>query len=118
MISNYQEPELTIEPGDKPRAYRDVRLGELVSLLARDYPHDEALIYPDRGLRYDFSELESVSRKIAKGLISLGIQTGDRVGLWAPNVPEWIVLQFALAKIGAVLVTVNTSLRGGEIEYL
>jgi fatty-acyl-CoA synthase len=118
MISNYREPEMAIEPADKPRAYRDVRLGELLSLLARDYPQDEALIYPDRGLRYDFRELESVSRKIAKGLISLGIKTGDRVALWAPNVPEWIVLQFALAKIGAVLVTVNTSLRGGEIEYL
>ena len=52
-----------------------------------------------------------------QGLLSLGIETGDRVALWAPNVPEWVVLQFALAKIGAVLVTVNTSLRAAEIEY-
>jgi fatty-acyl-CoA synthase len=98
--------------------YRDVGVGELLALLARDYPHNEALIYPERGLRYDFSELEAVSRKIAKGLLSLGIEAGERVALWAPNIPEWIVLQFALAKIGAVLVTVNTSLRGSEIEYL
>lgn len=100
------------------RAYLDVSVGELLSLLARDCPTREALIYPERGLRYDFGELEQLARRIAKGLLSLGIQSGDRVALWAPNVPEWVVLQFALAKIGAVLVTVNTSLRSSEIEYL
>lgn len=107
-----------LERSDEPHGYRDVCLGELLELLARDYPDNEALIYPDRGLRLSFGELESLVRKIAKGLLSIGIETGDRVALWAPNVPEWIVLQFALAKIGAVLVTVNTGLRGGEIEYL
>ena len=55
---------------------------------------------------------------IARGLIASGIERGDRVAVWATNVPEWIVLQFALAKIGAILVTVNTSLRAREIEYL
>lgn len=106
------------DPTKEPTGYRDVTVGDLLALLARDYPRNEALIYPDRGLRYDFSRLEALAREIAKGLLSLGIETGERVALWAPNVPEWIVLQFALAKIGAVLVTVNTSLRGGEIEYL
>lgn len=101
-----------------PRSYQNVRVGELLALLARDYPQNEALIYPDRGLRYDFNQLEWMSREIARGLLSLGIEAGDRVALWAPNVPEWVVLQFALAKLGAVLVTVNTSLRAGEIEYL
>jgi fatty-acyl-CoA synthase len=99
-------------------AYRDVKVGELLARLARDYPQNEALIYPDRELRYDFSQLEWLARQIAKGLISYGISRGDRVALWAPNVPEWVVLQFALAKIGAILVTVNTSLRAAEIEYL
>ena len=106
------------EAFDTPRAYRDIAVGELLTALARDYPQNEALIYPDLGLRYDFSQLEWLSRKIAKGLLSLGIETGDRVALWAPNIPEWVVLQFALAKIGAVLVTVNTSLRAAEIEFL
>jgi fatty-acyl-CoA synthase len=108
----------TSEAFEKPRAYQNVRVGELLVLLARDYPQNEALIYPDRGLRYDFNQLEWMAREVAKGLLSLGIETGDRVALWAPNVPEWVVLQFALAKIGAVLVTVNTSLRTAEIEYL
>jgi fatty-acyl-CoA synthase len=109
---------VTGEASQKPRAYRDVGVGALLTMLARDYPQNEALIYPDRGLRYDFSQLEWLARKIAKGLLTLGIESGDRVALWAPNVPEWALLQFALANIGAVLVTVNTSLRGAEIEYL
>jgi fatty-acyl-CoA synthase len=108
----------TGEALDRPRAYLDVKVGELLALLARDYPQQEALIYPDRHLRYDFSQLEWLARQVARGLLSLGIERGDRVALWATNVPEWVVLQFALAKIGAVLVTVNTSLRAGELEYL
>jgi fatty-acyl-CoA synthase len=108
----------TGEALDSLRAYQDVSVGELLALLARDYPQNEALIYPDRALRFDFSQLEWLARKVARGLLSLGIERGDRVALWAPNVPEWVVLQFALAKIGAVLVTVNTSLRATEIEFL
>jgi fatty-acyl-CoA synthase len=106
------------EVAERRLAYRDVKVGELLTLLARDWPQNEALVYPDRGLRYDFAQLEWLSRQVAKGLLSLGVRTGDRVALWAPNIPEWVVLQFALAKIGAILVTVNTNLRGGEIEYL
>jgi fatty-acyl-CoA synthase len=109
---------VSAELHERPRAYRDVGVGELLARLARDYPQNDALIYLERGLRYDFSELEWLTRKIARGLLSIGIETGDRVALWAPNIPEWVVLQFALAKIGAVLVTVNTSLRAAEIEYL
>ncbi|MGA9774035.1 MAG: AMP-binding protein [Blastocatellia bacterium] len=108
----------TEEAFHRPRAYRDVKLGELLALLARDYPQNEALIYPDRNLRYDFSQLEWLARQVSKGLLDVGIKRGDRVALWASNVPEWVVLQFALANIGAILVTVNTSLRASELEYL
>jgi fatty-acyl-CoA synthase len=107
-----------VESFERPRAYRDVRVGELLALLARDYPRNDALIYPDRGLRWDFSQLEWMARQIARGLLSVGVERGDRVAIWAPNIPEWVVLQFALGKIGAVLVTVNTNLRSSEIEYL
>src|SRR5436190_19590797 len=94
-----------------PSAYCDVTIGELLTHLARDYPQHDALVYPDCDLRLSFLELEQLSRQIARGLLGIGIQPGDRVALWATNVPEWVVLQFALAKIGAILVTVNTSLR-------
>jgi fatty-acyl-CoA synthase len=99
-------------------AFRDVTVGQLLTQLASSIPNNEALVYTDRGLRMTFAELEREARLIARGLIGAGVQRGDRVAVWATNVPEWIVLQFALAKAGAILVTVNTSLRAREIEYL
>jgi fatty-acyl-CoA synthase len=95
-----------------------VTVGRLLTDLAASLPGNEALVYSDRGLRWTFRELETEARLIARGLMAAGVEHGDRVAVWATNVPEWIVLQFALAKIGAILVTVNTSLRSREIEYL
>jgi len=98
--------------------YRDVTVGALLTRLAEALPNNEALVYSDRGLRWTFAELESEARLVARGLIACGVERGERVALWATNVPEWVTLQFALAKIGAILVTVNTSLRAAEIDYL
>ena len=98
--------------------YRDVTIGQLLTRLAESFPDNEALVYADRGRRWNFRELEAEARLIARGLMSAGVEQSDRVAVWATNVPEWIVLQFALAKVGAILVTVNTSLRAREIEYL
>lgn len=104
-------------PSPKP-PFRDVTVGALLSRLAEALPDCEALVYSHEGLRWTFAGLETEARLIARGLIALGVRPGDRVAVWATNVPEWIVLQFALAKIGAILVTVNTALRAAEIEYL
>ena len=98
--------------------FRDVTVGQLLTRLAASLPDHRALVYADRGLSFTFSELEIEARLIACGLLGIGVRRGDRVAVWATNVPEWIILQFALAKIGAILVTVNTSLRAREIEYL
>jgi fatty-acyl-CoA synthase len=100
------------------KGYRDLTVGALLTRLAADLPDREALVYADRNLRLTFAELETEARKVARGLMACGVGRGERVALWATNVPEWVVLQFALAKIGAVLVTVNTSLRAGEVDYL
>ncbi|HKB11721.1 MAG TPA: AMP-binding protein, partial [Vicinamibacterales bacterium] len=97
--------------------YRDVTLGGLLTALADALPDREALVYVD-GPRFTFAALEAEARLIARGLIAAGIEPGERVVLWATNAPEWIVLQFALAKIGAILVTANTSLRARDIDYL
>ncbi len=97
--------------------FRDVTVGDLLTWLAGALPGRDALVYTDRP-RYTFSELEQEARIVARGLLAGGVEPGDRVAVWATNVPEWVVLQFALAKIGAVLVTVNTALRAAEIEYL
>ena len=68
--------------------------------------------------RLTFGQLEQEARLVARGLMAVGVARGERVVLWATNVPEWVVLQFAVAKIGAVLVTANTSLRARDVDYL
>ena len=99
-------------------SFRDVTVGNLLTKLAATIPNNEALVYADRNLRFTFSELEAEAKMIARGLMACGVERGERVAVWATNVPEWVVLQFALAKIGAILVTVNTALRAHEIDYL
>lgn len=98
--------------------FRDVTLGDLLSRLADALPGREALVYSHAGERWTFRGLDDEARLVARGLIAHGVTRGDRVAVWATNVPEWIVLQFALAKIGAILVTINTALRAQELGYL
>lgn len=93
-------------------------VGQLLADRAIEMPDHEALVYPDRGLRYSYQQFHAVCERIAKGLIGLGIQKGENVAAWATNVPEWVSLQFATGKMGAVLVTVNTNYRTAELEYL
>lgn len=100
-----------------PPPYRDVTVGDLLTRLAAALPAHDALVYEQQP-RYTFAALDEEARTIARGLMALGVEQGERVVLWATNVPEWVVLQFALAKIGAILVTANTSLRARDIDYL
>src|SRR5499426_3185303 len=99
----------------------DLTLGDLLDQRADDLPGKEALVYdyPEIGLelRLTYSQYREVVNRLAKGLIALGVEEGDQVAVWATNVPEWIFLQLALAKIGAVIVTVNTNYRATEIDY-
>lgn len=97
---------------------RSITIGDLLDETAGSYPQKEALVYQERGLRYSFEEFRELCNQVARGLMSLGIQKGEHVAIWATNVPEWVISQFATAKMGAVLVTVNTSYRAHELEYL
>jgi fatty-acyl-CoA synthase len=96
----------------------NLTIGKLLDDMAERYPDNEALVYHERGLRYTYREFNEVCRQVAKGLLKLGIRKGDNISIWAYNVPEWVVLQFATAKIGAILVTVNTSYKSAELEYI
>jgi fatty-acyl-CoA synthase len=70
-----------------------------------------------QSLRWTWSELDAEVDSVASGLLRLGIGKGDRVGIWAPNRAEWAVIQFATARIGAILVTINPAYRTSEVEY-
>lgn len=97
-------------------------IGEMLDRQAAIRPDKEALVYnyPEIGLdlRLSFRQYRDEVDRLAKGLLALGIQKGEHVAVWAPNLPEWILLQIALARIGAVMVTVNTAYKKGEIEYV
>ncbi len=96
----------------------ELTIGGLLDDIARRYHDLDALVYNDRGIRYSWREFNEISRRLAKGLIRLGVKKGDNVAIWAYNVPEWVILSFATAKIGAVLVTVNTAYKSAELDYL
>ncbi|MDD2897132.1 MAG: AMP-binding protein [Desulfuromonadaceae bacterium] len=93
-------------------------VGSLLDDMACRFPNTEAVVYPERGIRYTYSQFNDVCRQVAKGLLRIGIKKGDNIAIWAYNVPEWLLLQFASAKIGAVLVTINTSYKSAELEYI
>jgi fatty-acyl-CoA synthase len=100
----------------------DLTIGDLLDKQAARRPDREALVFvdPDFGIdvRWRYAELQSRVDRLARGLMALGIAPADRVAVLAPNLPEWILLEYALAKIGAVLITVNTAYREHELDYL
>ncbi|MBQ3620389.1 MAG: AMP-binding protein, partial [Methanosarcinaceae archaeon] len=67
------------------------------------------MVYPDRDLRFTYKQFDERVTIMAKGLLEIGFGKGDHIGIWAKNVPDWLTFQFAAARIGAVLVTVNTA---------
>ncbi len=93
-------------------------LGSFIEKWAFETPNKDFVVYADRGLRFTYSEFNKRVDKLAKGLLYIGIKKGDNVGIWATNVPDWLTFTFATAKIGAVLVTINTNYKVHELEYL
>jgi len=91
--------------------------GVLEGQVARQ-PDREFMVYPDRNLRFTYAEFDRRVNALAKGLLAIGLKKGDHLGIWATNVPDWLTLFFATAKIGVVAVTVNTAYRSHELEYL
>ena len=90
---------------------REVTLGRLLDEAVEKWPENDAVVYTDRDYRLTYAQFGFEVDRWARGLMALGVKRGEKVALWATNVPEWVTLQFATAKIGAVLLTVNTHYR-------
>ena len=93
-------------------------IGDWLDKKAMEYPDKDCSVHPLEGLRFTTSEFQAEVNRVARGLMAMGIQKGDHVAIWATNYPQWVQTQFATAKIGAVLVTVNTNYKKYELEYL
>ena len=93
-------------------------IGNVVDILAENFGDNIGLEYHALGIRQSFRKLREQFDAVAKGLMALGVDRGDKVAIWANNVPEWVYTQFGSARMGAILVTVNTNYRSKELEYL
>ncbi|MFK4763842.1 AMP-binding protein [Desulfobaculum sp. SPO524] len=95
-----------------------ITLGQLLDETIAKYPDNEAVVYVDRDFRLTWRQFGQLVDDLAKGLMALGVERGEKVAIWSTNVPYWVAMQFATAKIGAILLTVNTSYKVSELEYL
>ena len=96
----------------------DRTLGDWLEHWATVTPDKEYLVYSDRNLRFTWKEFNDRVNNLTKGLLAIGVNKGDHVGLWATNVPDWLTFLFACAKTGAVCITVNTGYKQHELEFL
>jgi len=96
-------------------------LGETITERLRKtvelYPNNEALVVPYQNYRVTYSEFWNQIEEVAKGLLAFGVKKGDRIGIWSPNRYEWVIVQFATARIGAILVNVNPAYKASELKF-
>ncbi|TDL78494.1 AMP-binding protein [Peribacillus frigoritolerans] len=100
------------------QSLKNKTIGQLLKETVSKYGSQDAIVYSKENIRYTYDEFYNETTKLAKALMGLGVKKGENIAIWATNVPEWLLLQFASARIGAVLVTVNTSYQSSELEYL
>src|SRR5262245_933548 len=93
-------------------------IGQTLRETARKHPGRPALVFPQFDYRRTWAEFDREVVTTAKALLGLGIQKGEHVALWATNWPQWVLLQFAAARVGAVLVNINPAYRSHELSYV
>ena len=96
----------------------DMTFGDLLDAQAQRFPDHDCLISPHRKQRYSYAQFRDECNRVARGMLAMGIKKGDHVAIWATNYTQWVTTMFATAKIGAVMVTVNTNYKRFELEYL
>jgi fatty-acyl-CoA synthase len=102
----------------EPFVLQEKTLGALLDETIARFPDKDAVIHFDQNLRQTWTQFGQSVDDLARGLMAIGVQKGEKVAIWATNVPHWITLMFATARIGAVMITVNTSYLEHELEYL
>ncbi|MEO8543265.1 MAG: AMP-binding protein [Burkholderiaceae bacterium] len=92
-------------------------IGQLLDATVASDGDRDAFVFVEHGVRWTWRQFREEVDRLARGLLSLGVERGDRVGIWSPNRPEWVLVQFATARIGAVMVNINPAYRVSELEY-
>ncbi|MEP6631895.1 MAG: AMP-binding protein, partial [Lapillicoccus sp.] len=117
MPSDHQ-PALAESSGATDVPLIEQTIGDNLDATVGRWPDREALVDVAAGRRWTWAELVRDVDRVARGLVAAGLVTGDRVGIWAPNCAEWTLVQYATAKMGAILVTVNPAYRTHELKYV
>ncbi|MDD3398841.1 MAG: AMP-binding protein [Candidatus Methanomethylophilaceae archaeon] len=102
----------------RPDITREATLGVLLDEAVAKNPDGDAVVYVDRDYRQTWTEFSRIVDTLAKGLLALGVKRGDKLAIWATNVPHWVTFQFATARIGAILLTININYKSAEIDYI
>ncbi|WP_236236261.1 fatty acid CoA ligase family protein [Pseudomonas faucium] len=103
--------------GNQDKALLSHCIGDAFDATVARFPDREALVVRHQALRYTWQQLAEAVDQHARALMALGVQPGDRLGIWAPNCAEWCITQFASAKVGAILVNINPAYRSSELDY-
>ena len=103
--------------GSTERPLVDATIPAFLAEVVRRHGDRTAAVFRQTGDRWSYAEFARLVDRLAAGLLSIGIYKGDRVGIWSPNRPEWLLAQFATARIGAILVNINPAYRTSELEY-
>ena len=103
--------------GTADSSLSDLTIGALLAETAARFPDRLAVVFREQGVRWSWKEFAKEIEAFATGLQELGLRKGDRVGIWSPNRAEWLVTQFATARLGLVLVNINPAYRLAELEY-
>jgi fatty-acyl-CoA synthase len=109
---------LSYSHGSSPDPLLGETIGANLRRIAIEHGGSEALVDVPSGSRWTYTKLDAESDAVARGLLAAGIEKGDRVGIWAPNCAEWVLLQYGTAKIGAILVNINPAYRSHELGYV
>ncbi|AEV63883.1 AMP-binding protein [Pseudomonas ogarae] len=110
--------QLSYTRGSEDKALLGQTIGEVFDQTVARYPEGEALVVRHQSLRYTWQQLAEAVDLHARALLALGLKSGDRLGVWAPNCAQWCISQFASAKIGVILVNINPAYRVSELEYV
>jgi len=105
-----------VRGADRPPLMEET-LGQALDLAVAKFGEESALISPPQGIHWSFRELRDRADALAAGLLALGLAPGDRIGIWSPNCAEWTLTQFAAARAGLILVTINPAYRRSEVAY-
>jgi len=112
------DPALSHTVGSREPALLEQTIGDNLDATVARVPDRDALVDRAAGIRMTYAELGAEVDRLARGLVAAGIEKGDRVGIWAPNRTEWVLTQYATAKVGAILVTINPAYRSHELGYV